>query len=381
MLAEMKARHHYFPTVKKESEGTANVREGINFLDLTVEKIGQLIVQEILEEPRESEGRSSDAKFLLRAPLAYTAVFMVLSPSFLKSRQDLEEWSKLLMQSWNIAALYMSSNALVTCFACGVVNGFIINIDYLFIGIFRFFLQFFWVSSDNQLNYFPSLEITPVLDSNVIYPCHMIIPFSMYDIDSLNMESTSRLELLLGGKAPSTDVQHAREPISLMDCIHSILRQLEPEKQATLLAHVIVTGKSVDLDYSELTLKLKELLQEQVLCKSEYPSDFQQRASGVQLLKVPEYFNSRLQPINASESSSASTETPPPINGINPNTNNNNNNVSLSFKGSPLLTQFSAFFGSCLLSKLVFADPKCFLTRKEYNDFGPRHFWAKQLFN
>lgn len=188
------------------------------------------------------------------------------------------------------------------------------------------------------------------------------------------------LNVLLEGEADSV-APSEREAIQIIHVLYSILRHFEFDKQNTLLNHVILTGGTLckllssskcdasgenvsDQEFNLVKmLERVKLAMERITGISEFASDLQPRLSAIQFRKIPDYFKS-----------SISTRTP-------------------SLEESPLISDSAlmstenasfldtVFFGACLAARLVYADNRYFISRAEYNSFGPKISWAKLLMN
>jgi hypothetical protein len=271
--------------------------------------------------------------------------------------------------------------------------------------------------------FFIIVEVTPVLDSHVIYAGHVAIPYAGKDLAACRerakyvLTPQEQLDILLSGSSSSNSTeleQGDREMIQFIHALYAILRQLDADKQHLLLNHVIITGGSISGilqeaspassnscsgSSKEAALSLSDIFERfrvafrRITGISEYASDLQPRFAHVQCRSIPDYFKSTLNRTKELEDSRLTV----PLN----NQNNRENSVQLDNDStcrmlpdtlreqSPEDSKLHSmdtfldtmFFGACLAARLLLADTRCFISRQDYTQYGPKIAWSKLLMN
>ncbi|CAG8433834.1 9597_t:CDS:2 [Ambispora gerdemannii] len=281
---------------------------------------------------------------------------MITTPSWWTKEQH-ERIAQIFFEHFNVPGLYIADQALMTIYGCGSVSGLVVDIGH------------------------GKTDITPIFESIVQYHAIQTLPIGGQDIDkylhtllqsdeqllseyddTIDIEFARAIKEIIGGCHDEEEEQHhdddeerqeveylgkrftigserfrAAEPFfnpilvgkdevaSLPDAINIAIGSCDIDKRSFLWENIALTGGS------SLLKGLRERLQKELeayLIISENAGDYQFKEA--KFIKIPDYLT--------------------------------------SFKERQDL---AAFLGASMVAKLVFGDPKNFISKVDYNEIGP----------
>ncbi|CAG8458760.1 13591_t:CDS:2 [Ambispora leptoticha] len=281
---------------------------------------------------------------------------MITTPSWWTKEQH-ERIAQIFFEHFNVPGLYIADQALMAIYGCGSVSGLVVDIGH------------------------GKTDITPIFESIVQYHAIQTLPIGGQDIDKylltllqsdeqllseyddmLDIDFARAIKEIIGGFPDEEEEQshtgdeerkeveylgkrftigserlRAAEPFfnpslvgkdevpSLPDAINTAIYSCDIEKRSALWENIALTGGS------SLLKGLKERLQKELevfLIMSENAGDYQFKEA--KFIKIPDYLT--------------------------------------NFKERQDL---AAFLGASMVAKLVFGDPKNFISKVDYNEIGP----------
>lgn len=161
----------------------------------------------------------------------------------MQHRSYIEQLAQICFESLQVPALYIANQQVMSLYACGVVNGLVIDIGH------------------------SGTTLTPVLDSNVQYTQVRRLPVGGMDI---------KIDIDLLFDINDVHVAHH---------LYDLVRSFDPDKQHILLDHLFITGGASS---TKLQSRLETELNQIFMPSSDFCGDDQPKS--FKFLRIPDYF-------------------------------------------------------------------------------------------